>query len=87
MKENTSSSASILMGNCQFVTFFNVKGISWTVVKSIIELVKAKLNYLRGNSSYLQNEKWGDLCDNAYKMLMSKAKRMRQEERKKKSKK
>ena len=56
-------------------------------MKSIIELVKAKLNYLRGNSSYLQNEKWGDLCDNAYKMLMSKAKRMRQEERKKKSKK
>jgi|GEM_PF-3044224 hypothetical protein len=56
-------------------------------MKSIIELVKAKLNYLRGNSTYLQNEKWGDLCDNAYKMLMSKAKRMRQEERKKKSKK
>ena len=22
------------MGNCQFVTFFNVKGISWTVVKN-----------------------------------------------------
>ena len=56
-------------------------------MKSIIELVKAKLNYLRKKSSYLQNEKWGDLCDNAYKMLMSKAKRMRQEERKKKSKK
>lgn len=56
-------------------------------MKSIIELVKAKLNYLRKNSSYLQNEKWGELCDNAYKMLMSKAKRMRQEERKKKSKK
>lgn len=56
-------------------------------IKNIIELAKAKLNYLRKNSSYLQNEKWGDLCDNAYKMLMSKAKRMRQEERKKKSKK
>ena len=56
-------------------------------IKNIIELAKAKLNYLRENSSYLQNEKWGDLCDNAYKILMSKAKRMRQEERKKKSKK
>lgn len=53
-------------------------------IKNIIGLAKAKLNYLRGNSSYLQNEKWGDLCDNVYKMLMSKAKRMRLEERKKK---
>lgn len=53
-------------------------------MKSIIELVKAKLNYLRENSSFLQNEKWGDLCDNAYKILMSKARRMRQEERKRK---
>ena len=52
-------------------------------IKNVIELAKAKLNYLRGNSSYLQNEKWGDLCDNAYKMLMSKAKRMRQEEMRK----
>ena len=56
-------------------------------VKNIIDLAKAKLNYLRKNSSFLKNEKWGDMCDNIYKMLMSKAKRMRQEERKKKSKK
>ena len=56
-------------------------------MRQLIDMVKAKLNYLRQNSSYLQNEKWGDLCDNAYKMLMSKAKRMIQEERKKNSKK
>lgn len=55
-------------------------------VKNIIDLAKAKLNYLRQNSSFLQNEKWGDFCDNVYKILMSKAKRMRLEERKKKSK-
>lgn len=39
------------MGNCQFVTFFNVKGISWTVVNGFIY---AKSLYFRYKQQYAE---------------------------------
>lgn len=46
-------------------------------MKKVYEMAKNKLSYLGAHSDYLQNEKWGDICDNMYQMLLNKAKTMR----------